>query len=91
MVCAAAVAAILALDGLIHVLMAQTPFGAPRRAPAEPQVGGIVGWLLAKQSEFYREMSATIRAAKSTLGGLDLSRFPLPAASSRRRPGTVRR
>ncbi|QWG12587.1 nickel/cobalt transporter [Bradyrhizobium sediminis] len=65
MVCIAAAAAILALDGLVHVLMAQTPFGAPRRAPAEPQVGGIVGWLLAKQSEFYREMSATIRAAKS--------------------------
>ena len=32
---------------------------------ADPQAGGIVGWLLAKQSEFYREMSATIRAAKS--------------------------
>ena len=40
------------------------PFGGPRPA-AEPQVGGIVGWILAKQSEFYREMSATIRAAKS--------------------------
>ena len=64
MVCAAAAAAILALDGVIHVLLAQTPFGAPRR-PAEPQVGGIVGWLLARQSEFYREMSATIRAARS--------------------------
>ena len=38
---------------------------AGRGAPAEPQVGGIVGWILAKQSEFYREMSATIRAAKS--------------------------
>ena len=45
--------------------MAQNPFGGPRPATAEPQVGGIVGWLLAKQSEFYREMSATIRAAKS--------------------------
>ena len=44
--------------------MAQNPFGGPRPA-AEPQVGGIVGWLLAKQSEFYREMSSTIRAAKS--------------------------
>jgi nickel/cobalt transporter (NicO) family protein len=64
MFCAAAVAAVLVLDGVLHVLMAQTPFGAPKRAP-EPQVGGIVGWLLAKQSEFYREMSATIRAAKS--------------------------
>jgi ABC-type nickel/cobalt efflux system permease component RcnA len=28
-------------------------------------MGGIVGWLLSKQSEFYREMSSTIRAAKS--------------------------
>src|SRR3979409_269381 len=55
----------LVLDGVMHVLMAQTPFGGPRPSSAEPQVGGIVGWLLAKQSEFYREMSATIRAAKS--------------------------
>ena len=46
------------------LLMAQNPFGGPRPA-AEPQVGGIIGWILAKQSEFYREMSATIRAAKS--------------------------
>ncbi|WP_407166837.1 nickel/cobalt transporter [Bradyrhizobium sp. ORS 111] len=50
------------LDGASHALLAQNPFGAPRAA--EPQ-GGLVGWLLAKQSEFYREMSATIRAAKS--------------------------
>ena len=50
------------LDGTVHALLAQNPFGAPRAA--EPQ-GGIVGWLLAKQSEFYREISQTIRAAKS--------------------------
>jgi nickel/cobalt transporter (NicO) family protein len=56
--------AIVAVDGALHVLLAQNPFGGPRPS-AEPQVGGIVGWLLAKQSEFYREMSATIRAAKS--------------------------
>ncbi|WP_371360662.1 nickel/cobalt transporter [Afipia sp. GAS231] len=61
----AALAAVLVLDGALHVLLAQNPFGGPRPAAAEPQVGGIVGWLLAKQSEFYREMSATIRAAKS--------------------------
>ena len=48
----------------MHVLMAQTPFGGPRPS-AEPQVGGIVGWLLARQSEFYRETSGAIRAAKS--------------------------
>jgi nickel/cobalt exporter len=61
----AALAALVVVDGAIHVLSAQNPFGGPRPAAAEPQVGGIVGWLLAKQSEFYREMSATIRAAKS--------------------------
>jgi ABC-type nickel/cobalt efflux system permease component RcnA len=55
----------LALDAAMHALVAQNPFGAPRPAGGEPQVGGIVGWLLAKQSEFYREMSSTIRAAKS--------------------------
>jgi ABC-type nickel/cobalt efflux system permease component RcnA len=59
---AAVLAAFALLDGAVHTLLAQNPFGAPR-AP-EPQ-GGIIGWLLAKQSEFYREISATIRAAKS--------------------------
>jgi nickel/cobalt exporter len=61
---AAAAIVILMLDGAVHVLAAQTPFGGPRPS-AEPQVGGIVGWLLSKQSEFFREMSSTIRAAKS--------------------------
>jgi len=62
----AAVVVMLALDGVAHVLMAQNPFGGPRPgAAAEPQIGGIVGWILAKQSEFYREISSTIRAAKS--------------------------
>jgi nickel/cobalt transporter (NicO) family protein len=60
----AALALALTLDSLTDAVMAQSPFGAPRSA-VEPQVGGIVGWLLAKQSEFYREISATIRAAKS--------------------------
>ena len=62
----AAVAVLLALDGAVHGLLAQTPFGGPRpSAAAAPQIGGMVGWLLAKQSEFYAEMSSTIRAAKS--------------------------
>jgi nickel/cobalt exporter len=56
--------AAICVDGAFHAALAQTPFGAPRAAP-DAQVGGIVGWLLAKQSEFYREMSSTIRAAKS--------------------------
>jgi nickel/cobalt transporter (NicO) family protein len=61
---ACALAVILMLDGVTHALMAQNPFGGPRPGGAEP-VGGIVGWLLAKQSEFYQQMSSTIRAAKS--------------------------
>ena len=63
-VTAAAFAAVMVFDATLHALMAQNPFGGPR-PPAEPQVGGIIGWILAKQSEFYREMSSTIRAAKS--------------------------
>src|SRR6202171_100600 len=60
----AVVVTMLAFDSAVHLLMAQNPFGGPRPS-ADPQVGGIVGWLLSKQSEFYREMSSTIRAAKS--------------------------
>ena len=60
----AAVLVVVALDSAAHLLLAQNAFGGPRPV-AEPQIGGIVGWLLAKQSEFYREMSSTIRAAKS--------------------------
>jgi nickel/cobalt transporter (NicO) family protein len=63
-VCAAIAATLVIADGVAHALMAQTPFGGPR-PPAEPQIGGFVGWLLAKQSEFYREISTTIRSAKS--------------------------
>ncbi len=62
---AAAFAVFFALDGATHILIAQTPFGGPRPNGSAPQAGGIVGWLLTKQSEFYREMSSTIRAAKS--------------------------
>jgi ABC-type nickel/cobalt efflux system permease component RcnA len=44
---------------------AQTnPFGGPR-PPAAPAESGLVGWLLAKQNEFYRQFSNLIRAAKS--------------------------
>lgn len=64
LVCAAALAVAVIADGVLHAALAQNPFGASRTAP-DSQVGGIVGWLLTKQSEFYREMSSTIRAAKS--------------------------
>lgn len=55
-----------AADAALHDVLAQNPFGAPKSAQAaEPEVSGLIGWLLAKQSEFYRQMSSTIRAAKS--------------------------
>ncbi|MCS3728464.1 nickel/cobalt transporter [Bradyrhizobium betae] len=64
--CAAIVVVAAAADAALHDLLAQNPFGAPRPAQAaEPEAGGFIGWLLAKQSEFYRQMSATIRAAKT--------------------------
>jgi ABC-type nickel/cobalt efflux system permease component RcnA len=59
------VAAVILFDGALHAALAQTPFGAPRPAAPDPQAGGIIGWLLAKQSEFYRQLSTAIRAAKT--------------------------
>ena len=45
---------------------AQNPFGGPRPAPPPSRRSAAsFGWLLARQSEFYREISRTIRAAKS--------------------------
>ncbi|MCP3403327.1 nickel/cobalt transporter [Bradyrhizobium sp. CCGB20] len=64
--CAAVVVVVSVVDAALHDLLAQNPFGAPRPAQAaEPEASGVIGWLLAKQSEFYRQMSSTIRAAKS--------------------------
>jgi len=48
--------------GLVDVAMAQ-PFGAPRGGASD--FGGVTGWILAKQAEFYRMLSGTIRAAKA--------------------------
>lgn len=42
-----------------------TPFGVPRAQPPAPAPDGIIGWLLAKQAEFYRALSGAIRAAKA--------------------------
>src|SRR6202158_3956655 len=57
------VAGALLLLAAIDMALAQ-PFGA-RRAPAPLEIGGVTGWILAKQAEFYRMMSGTIRAAKA--------------------------
>ncbi|SFN69863.1 ABC-type nickel/cobalt efflux system, permease component RcnA [Bradyrhizobium sp. Ghvi] len=64
--CVAVLLAVGVADAAFHEVFAQNPFGAPKSAQAvEPEASGLIGWLLAKQSEFYRQMSATIRAAKS--------------------------
>lgn len=54
----------LAAAGLDAALAQGAPFGGPRPSNM-PDAGGFVGWVLAKQAEFYRAMSATIRAAKT--------------------------
>jgi nickel/cobalt exporter len=61
------VCAVLLAAGAIDAALAQAgPFGVPRTqgAPAA-QYGGVVGWILAKQAEFYKQFSGLIRAAKS--------------------------
>src|SRR5262245_35893557 len=72
-----AVAAVYLLlaTGAFDALAQTTPFGTPRpkAQPPAPAVGGVTGWLLAKQAEFYRAISSTLRAAKadgSAAGGL---------------------
>jgi nickel/cobalt transporter (NicO) family protein len=62
--CLAIMAIAMVVDTALSSALAQNPFGGPPAAP-DAQVGGIVGWLLTKQSEFYRETSSTIRAAKA--------------------------
>lgn len=62
--CIAILAIALIATGCPQSALAQNPFGAPRAAP-DAMTGGIVGWLLAKQSEFYLQISAAIRSAKS--------------------------
>jgi nickel/cobalt transporter (NicO) family protein len=69
MVAAAAAAIILAacvIDSLFaHAVAQGTPFGASKGAPSPAASGGIVGWILVKQAEFYKQFSGLIRAAKA--------------------------
>jgi nickel/cobalt exporter len=62
----AVIAVLLFAAGVLDGALAQAaPFGAPRTpAPAAP-VGGVLGWIFAKQAEFYRQFSGLIRAAKA--------------------------
>jgi nickel/cobalt transporter (NicO) family protein len=62
----AIIAGVVFAAGVIDGAFAQTgPFGVPRgQAPSAP-VGGVLGWIFAKQAEFYRQFSGLIRAAKA--------------------------
>ena len=42
-----------------------SPFGTPRPQTAPTPMGGFLGWIFAKQAEFYRQFSGLIRSAKS--------------------------
>jgi nickel/cobalt exporter len=64
LICLAMAAISFVVDGTLHDALAQNPFGSTSPVP-DAQAGSIIGWLLSKQSEFYREMSSTIRAAKT--------------------------
>jgi nickel/cobalt exporter len=62
---AAVALCLLFAGGLIDVALAQSnPFGmaGPRAAPP---ADGLVGWLFAKQGEFYRALSRMVREAKA--------------------------
>ena len=77
--------------GAIDIALAQ-PFGMTR-SQAPPEIGGITGWILSKQAEFYRMMSGTIRAAKAdgsaawTLMGISFPLRHLPRRRPRPRQG----
>jgi nickel/cobalt exporter len=61
-----AAAAVALVAAHVDAAWAQTsPFGAPRsQVPAAP-AGGVLGWIFARQAEFYRQFSSLIRAAKA--------------------------
>jgi nickel/cobalt exporter len=60
------IAGLLFAAGLLDGAFAQAaPFGAPRSQAPAPAVGGVLGWIFAKQAEFYRQFSSLLRAAKA--------------------------
>ena len=64
-VAALALAALLDAAMLSQALAQGSPFGGPRPGAAPVPTTGIVGWIFAKQAEFYRQFSGLIRASKA--------------------------
>lgn len=58
-------AMLMLVDHALSASAQSSPFGGPRPGGAPVPVGGVVGWLLAKQAEYYRQFSGLIRAAKA--------------------------
>ncbi|HET7679323.1 MAG TPA: nickel/cobalt transporter [Xanthobacteraceae bacterium] len=58
---------LLTLFGVPDAAFAQgSPFGVgPRAAPPPPPAEGMMGWIFAKQAEFYRMLSGSLRAVKT--------------------------
>jgi nickel/cobalt transporter (NicO) family protein len=58
---------LLTLFGVPDAAFAQgSPFGVgPRAAPPPPPADGMMGWIFAKQAEFYRMLSGSLRAVKT--------------------------
>ena len=62
----AVLAGLVFLAGALDAALAQAgPFGTPRAQAPAPPMGGVLGWIFAKQAEFYRQFSSLIRAAKA--------------------------
>src|SRR5438477_4909890 len=61
-----AVCILLAIGAVDTALAQGGPFGTGRPSTPPPELsGGIIGWIMAKQAQFYQAMSGAIRAAKS--------------------------
>jgi nickel/cobalt exporter len=57
---------LLIWGSLDYALAQMSPFGTPRpQAGPAPPVGGLLGWIFAKQAEFYRQFSGLMRATKA--------------------------
>jgi len=52
------------VDGAVHAVAAQTPFGIAHPAAPEARGSGLVGWVIGMQSTFYRQISGALRAAR---------------------------
>ena len=61
--CVLLFACVFLVVGVVDAALAQ-PFGAPRGGGIS-DIGGVTGWILTKQAEFYRMLSGAIRAAKA--------------------------